>query len=165
MQWYLVHTKPRQEPLALENLQRQGYECYVPTLLIEKIRRSSTVLVQEPLFPRYLFIRLGLDFKSQSWAPIHSTIGVSRLVRFGTEPAKVDDGLIEVLREHEGRFKDQPQKLFTPGQKVVVTDGPFAGIEGVFQMASGEQRVMVLIELMNKPVRLPLAPNQVKSLG
>ncbi len=165
MHWYLVHTKPRQEALALENLARQGYECYLPTLVVEKLRRSTAVMVEEPLFPRYLFIHLGLDFKSQSWAPIHSTTGVSRLVRFGTEPAKVDDALIEVLREQEGHFKAQPQKLFTAGQKVVVTQGPFAGIEGVFQMATGEERVMVLIELMSKPVSLPLAPNQVKSLG
>jgi hypothetical protein len=25
MHWYLVHTKPRRERCALENLQRQGY--------------------------------------------------------------------------------------------------------------------------------------------
>lgn len=165
MHWYLVHTKPRQELLALDNLVRQNYECYLPTLPVEKIRQNSTVLVEEPLFPRYLFIRLGLDFKSQSWAPIRSTTGVSRLVRFGMEPAKVDDDLIGVLRDQESSFKAQPKKLFAPGDKVMVTQGPFAGIEGVFQMANGEQRVMVLIELMSKPVTLPLAPNQLKSLG
>jgi transcriptional antiterminator RfaH len=165
MHWYLVHTKPRQEQLALDNLQRQKYDCYLPTLPVEKIRQSSMVLVEEPLFPRYLFIRLGLDFKSQSWAPIRSTTGVSRLVRFGMEPAKVDDGLIETLREQESAFKAQPKKRFSAGDRVVITQGPFAGIEGVFQMASGEQRVMVLIELMSKPVTLPVAPNQLKSLG
>lgn len=165
MHWYLVHTKPRQEQIALENLERQNYTCYLPTLPVEKIRQSSTVLVEEPLFPRYLFIRLGLDFKSQSWAPIRSTTGVSRLVRFGMEPAKVDDALIDVLHQQETLYKARPKKLFSPGDRVVITQGPFAGIEGVFQIASGEQRVMVLIELMSKPVTLPLAPNQLKSLG
>lgn len=165
MHWYLVHTKPRQEKLALENLERQNYACYLPTLPVEKIRQGSTVLVEEPLFPRYLFIRLSLDFKSQSWAPIRSTTGVSNLVRFGMEPAKVDDGLIDTLRQQEVSFKATPQKLFAVGDRVVVTQGPFAGIEGVFQMASGEQRVMVLIELMSKPVTLPLAPNQLKLMS
>ena len=40
MHWYLVHTKPRQEGLALENLERQGYECYLPTLPSEKLRQG-----------------------------------------------------------------------------------------------------------------------------
>lgn len=165
MNWYLVHTKPRQERLALENLERQNYECYLPTLPVEKVRQVSTVLIEEPLFPRYLFIRLGLDFQSQSWAPIRSTTGVSRLVRFGMEPAKVQEGLIAALRQQEHQFKAAPKKLFSVGDRVVVTQGPFAGIEGVFQMTSGEQRVMVLIELMSKPVTLPLTPNQLKLLG
>ena len=40
MQWYLIHTKPRQEVCALENLQRQGYECYLPQLVLEKLRNG-----------------------------------------------------------------------------------------------------------------------------
>jgi hypothetical protein len=36
--WYLVHTKPRQEDVALANLERQGYECYLPQLRIERNR-------------------------------------------------------------------------------------------------------------------------------
>jgi transcriptional antiterminator RfaH len=31
MHWYLVHTKPIQEKCALDNLQRQGFKCYLPT--------------------------------------------------------------------------------------------------------------------------------------
>ena len=81
------------------------------------------------------------------------------------EPAKVDDALIDVLHQQETLYKARPKKLFSPGDRVVITQGPFTGIEGVFQIASGEQRVMVLIELMSKPVTLPLAPNQLKSLG
>ena len=59
MHWYLVHTKPRQEKCALENLQRQGFHCYLPTLPSEKIRQGVLMVADEPLFPRYLFIRLG----------------------------------------------------------------------------------------------------------
>ena len=57
MNWYLVHTKPRQEDIALSNLLRQDYECYLPTLPVEKLRKGGLALVEEPLFPRYLFIR------------------------------------------------------------------------------------------------------------
>lgn len=75
--WYLVHTKIRQEAVALANLQRQGFECFLPLIWVEKLRRGNLQVVQEPLFPRYLFIRLGMGAESQSWAPIRSTLGVS----------------------------------------------------------------------------------------
>ncbi len=57
MHWYLVHTKPRQEWCALQNLERQGFECYLPTLPAEKLRQGGLAVEGEPLFSRYLFIR------------------------------------------------------------------------------------------------------------
>ena len=165
MNWYLVHTKPRQEEMALRNLQVQNYECYLPTLPKEKISQQALTLVEQPLFPRYLFIRLGIDFKSQSWSPIRSTPGVSRLVRFGLEPAKVDDDLVANLREYEAKLKERPIELFQGGDKIRVVQGPFTGIEGVFKIKDGQQRVIVLIEMMSKMVAMPLAPHQIKRLA
>lgn len=152
MHWYLVHTKPRQEVCAQENLERQGYECYVPVFPKEKLRQNGVSVVNEPLFPRYLFIRLGQGHADQSWTPIRSTKGVSRLVSFGKNPAMVPDGLIDHLRSTEAVVQANPERLFTQGDQVRLTDGAFVGIEGVFQMANGDRRVMVLIELMGKPV-------------
>ncbi len=86
MHWYLVHTKPRLEKCALDNLDRQGYQCYFPTIPFEKLRQGLLTVADEPLFPRYLFIRLGQGDSAKSWAPIRSTKGVSRLVSFGIEP-------------------------------------------------------------------------------
>ena len=34
--WYLIHTKPRQEHIALTNLERQGYTCYLPHCALKK---------------------------------------------------------------------------------------------------------------------------------
>lgn len=152
MHWYLVHTKPRQEKCALENLERQGYECYLPVFPKEKLRQNGVSIANEPLFPRYLFIRLGQGHADQSWTPIRSTKGVSQLVRFGVNPAKAQDALIERLRATEAAVQSNPERLFTLGEQVRLTDGAFVGIEGVYQMADGERRVMVLIELMGKPV-------------
>lgn len=152
MHWYLVHTKPRQEKCALENLERQGYECYLPTFPKEKLRQNRVSIANEPLFPRYLFIRLGQGHADQSWTPIRSTKGVSRLVSFGMNPAMVPVGLINHLRSTEAVVQANPERLFTQGDQVRLTDGAFVGIEGVFQMANGDRRVMVLIELMGKPV-------------
>lgn len=158
MHWYLIHTKPRQERCALENLERQGFQCYLPTLPSERVRQGELTVSNEPLFPRYLFIRLGQEGSAPSWSPIRSTKGVSRLVSFGLEPAKVADSLVEVLRAQEASVQTQPERLFKPGERVRLTQAPFAGIEGIYQMTDGERRAMVLIELLSRQVRVQVAP-------
>jgi transcriptional antiterminator RfaH len=165
MHWYLVHTKPRQEKCALENLERQGYQCYLPMIPSEKIRQGALTVSDEPLFPRYLFIRLGSGASAPSWAPIRSTKGVSRLVTFGAQPAKVPDDLVDALREQEAAAQQVPVRLFKPGDRVRLTESPFAGLEGIYQMAEGERRVMVLIELMSRPVHVSVAPASLRQVG
>lgn len=161
--WYLVHTKIRQEVTALENLERQGFECFLPLMQVEKLRRNALQVVQEPMFPRYLFIRLGSDMGSQSWAPIRSTLGVSRLVTFGQTPAKVQDELVSQIRAHcEAGVQ---LRHFESGEKVEVTHGPFAGLEAIYQMADGEGRVMVLLNILSKPVKLSIEPAAVRKLS
>ncbi len=51
-----------------------------------------------------------------------------------------------------------PERLFKTGERVRLTEVPFAGIEGIYQMADGERRVMVLIEILSKPVAACVAP-------
>ena len=165
MHWYLVFTKPRLERCALQNLENQGYTCYLPTLPTERLRRGAVAIDPAPLFPRYLFIQLGQDASAKSWTPIHSTRGVSRLVRFGVEPAKVDERLIAALKAHQQAFEGQPERLFQPGERLRVASGPFTGLEAVYQMTEGDRRVLVLIELLCKPVELRLAPTELRKVA
>jgi transcriptional antiterminator RfaH len=165
MRWYLIYTKPRQEKSALQNLEQQGYQCYLPLLPKEKLRQGAVALTDEPLFPRYLFINLAQDFMAKSWSPIRSTKGVSRLVRFGAEPARIDDALVDLLRAHEASAIGEPQRLYQVGERVQLTAGPFAGIEGIYQMADGDRRVMVLIELMSKKVAVPVEMGALRKVG
>lgn len=149
------------------NLQQQGYECYLPVMRVEKLRQGALAFVEEPLFPRYLFIRLDFGASGKSWGPIRSTKGVSRLVSFGTEPAKVDDGLVELLRVRDAYMQgeSEPERLFKPGELVRLGEAPFAGVEGIYQMADGERRVMVLIELLSRPVAIRVAPASLSRAG
>jgi len=165
MHWHLVHTKPRQEVCALQNLERQGYPCYLPLRPAERLRQGVLAISEEPLFPRYLFIRLGHDDSARSWAPIRSTRGVSRLVSFGSEPARVSDHLIDSLKAHEATMRRDPLPLFTPGERVRLTEGPFAGVEGIFREADGERRVMVLIEMLSRPVTVPVSASGLRKVG
>lgn len=156
MPWYLVHTKPRQESIALQHLENQGYNCYLPTLRRERLRRGKSVVVVEPLFVRYLFIQLSDSLQGPAWGPVRSTRGVSRLVTFGTQPARVDDALVREIQHHERGHLDVVDPLFTPGDHVVITQGPFAGLEGIYQIGDGERRSLVLIELLSRPVAVPI---------
>ena len=163
LSWYVVHTKIRQEALAMTNLNRQGFECYMPMLKMEKMRRHKATLVEEPMFPRYLFIRLDTSGSGQSWSPIRSTLGVSQLVRFGGQPAVVDSKLIELLRTREQ--VGQPERLFKAGEKVVVADGPFAGVEAIFKTADAESRSMILLEMLSKPVAMRIETASLRKTG
>ena len=149
MNWYAIHSKPRQEERALDNLQRQGFEAWLPMLTVEKVLRGKLANVTEPMFSRYLFIRL--DTEQTNWSPIRSTLGVSRLVSFGNRPAVVADELIQALQTVPQRA---PERLFQPGQTIKIVSGPLKGIEGIFQQADGEHRAMVLIDLLNKQHRV-----------
>jgi transcriptional antiterminator RfaH len=160
--WYLVHSKPRQEQIALQNLEQQGFSCYMPLIKVEKLRRNKLTQVQEPLFPRYLFIQLGKGIYDKSWTPIRSTTGVCNLVRFGIEPAKVDENLIAALRQHETGQGAHTQSLFSPGERLQITSGAFAGLDVIYQMTDGNNRVMVLIELLSKPVKMFLEPGELR---
>lgn len=149
MHWYAIHSKPRQEERALDNLQRQGFEAWLPKLSIEKVLRGKLVRVEEPMFSRYLFIRL--DTEQSNWSPIRSTLGVSRLVSFGNRPAVVADELIQALQSLPQR---ETERLFQAGQAIKIVSGPLKGLEGIFQQADGEHRAMVLIDLLNKQHRV-----------
>ena len=72
-------------------------------------------MVLEPMFARYLFIRLGASGHGQSWAPSRSTLGVTQLVRFGAPPGKVDDQLITQLQPHDQT--GPPETLFEQGAR------------------------------------------------
>ena len=166
MNWYLLQTKPRQERLALLNLEQQGYESFLPLCRVEKVRRERIGVIEEPLFPRYLFVRLDSSQSGKSWSPIRSTRGVSKLVTFGQTPAKVNDELIRTLKCCDQQSQThEPQPLFREGQRLLVTQGPFAGLEAVYQMSNGESRVMVLINILSKPVKLLVTPGSLQKLS
>lgn len=161
--WYLVHTKPRQEDVALTNLQRQGYECYLPQMRIERIRRRKAEIATEPMFPRYLFIRLDSSDQGKSWSPIRSTLGVSQLVHFGARAAKVDDALVELLRQREQAMP--LDAMFHSGDAVIITDGPFAGIEAIYQTADADRRAFILLDILSKPVSMQIDTGRLRKAG
>ena len=144
--WHLVYTKPREERRALEHLRRQDYECYLPERPVERMRDGHRCIVTEPLFPRYLFIRLAPG--TSNWLPIRSTRGVSTIVRFGNR---------------QGEVAVRP--LFETGARLVAVEGPFAGVQTLYLEPDGDTRVRVLLEILGSEQRVSLPLAGLRAVG
>ncbi|MFW0758981.1 transcription/translation regulatory transformer protein RfaH [Pseudomonas sp. H11T01] len=154
--WYLLQCKPRQDERAQINLLRQNYVIFRPQLVSEYLIRGKPHKTAESLFPGYLFIQLSHD---DNWVPLRSTRGVSRIVDFNHVPAIVADDVIEHLRVR--CFKPlalQTTQALKPGETLHIIRGPLSTFEGVFLSMAGAERVMILLQFLNREqrVRVPL---------
>ena len=158
LRWYLVHTKRAQEATAAAQLARQGFEIYLPRLAQPIRRRGRWQSRIEALFPAYLFLRV--DEGKQALGPVRSTVGISHLVRFGSNYAIVPDRLIDALKSCEdpetGLHRLERPCLPAAGSHVRIFSGPFDGLEGVYERASGDDRVVVLLNLLGQNTRVYL---------
>ncbi len=151
-QWFAVYTKPRQERIAREHLARQGFHCFLPEALNPYQRQSKKNQPRiEPLFPRYMFLKAVPEV--QNLATVRSTRGVVGLVRAGFELVRVPQSIIRLLKARldpvSGLVNLDPVPV-EPGDKVRVFDGPFAGIEGILEAKTGEQRALILMDLLGR---------------
>jgi len=141
-QWYLIKTKPRQEKIAIANLENQKYQVYCPFALINNKNQF--------LFPGYLFIHL--DNESQDWSPIRSTKGVLNFIKFGLNFAKIPDRVIELIIQNEKNtaFKIKNINNFKKGDKVQITEGIFKNCTAIFQSFKSSDRVILFIKLLGQ---------------
>jgi transcriptional antiterminator RfaH len=164
--WYAIHTKPRQELKAEEHLQHQAFETYLPRIKELRRYRNKWRNVVAPMFPRYLFISLELG-RDNIYA-IRSTRGVSGLVRFGKYPKPVPHGVINFLKytaDQETGIHIPDRPLLEKGDGVTVLDGPFGGLQGIFQAVKGEERVIILLDILGKSNTVTLKRDLVLPTG
>lgn len=154
--WYVVHTHALSETRAAEHLRRQGYQTYVPQCRKWRSHARRRELVQRPLFPRYLFV--FLDIVRTQWRPILSTVGVSRLLMRDGKPNPVPLGVVEKIQEGEtgGLFDCAQVRQFNRDDPVRIINGPFADLIGRFQELADRERVFVLLNLMDRQVKVNL---------
>ena len=147
--WFAVLTKPRAEAVAELNLRRQGFHCLFPR--VRRMLRTAHGLEArvESLFPRYLFLRT--DPQTNSLAAVRSTKGAVGLVRFGIEPTRVPDAVMDRIQQRvdasDGFVRLEAPDLHA-GQLVRVTEGALSGWEGVFKCFESGDRVRLLLELL-----------------
>ena len=156
--WYLLTAKSNQDQRAEDNLLNQGYVVYRPLARVPRVRKGKRGYRFESLFPRYLFVQL--DPEHDNWAPIRSTFGVSGFVKFGMYPSVVPDSLVEYVRQNEREFERRAIMIdeFQKNDQVMVMEGPFKGLQGLFKQFDGAQRALVLLHFLGqqRPIKVPV---------
>jgi transcriptional antiterminator RfaH len=157
--WACAQTKPRQEEIALRNLQRQNFTVFYPFFMVPRTRHgiASGQYLAKPAFPSYVFVQLDDDYIN--WSPINFTLGVRRLLTYAESEDKeayrfpCRANFVEDLWRVRVMPSDRPPDLIPVGTTVKITRGPFAEKIALVTLSS-EDRVRVLLEVFNREVML-----------
>jgi transcriptional antiterminator RfaH len=150
--WYVAKTKARKEQLVEIYLtEKLGVEVFLPLIRRPASRRTGL----EPLFPTYLFCLV--DPHAADWPAIRWARGLSYFLGVNQEElVPISDELIAHLKQRVSWWNDGgyvPQ--FTSGEQVMVTNGPFSGLEGIFQRyVPARQRCQVLLEMLGRMAKV-----------
>jgi transcription antitermination factor NusG len=148
---YAVHTKPRQEKALAERLDADGVSCYVPLTTRLRTWQHRRRVVQEPLFPGYIFAKCSVD---DTYA-IHSS-GRAVQVIPAPDPTRTIRELSQIDRALEGGATLDPYPYLQDGTRVVVARGPLRGIEGDVDFRSSPHRVVLKISTLGRAVALEI---------
>ena len=161
--WFLLQFKSNSHILAERNLHRQGFETFLPMHEITKHIYNRYVSDLRPLFPGYMFV--AFNPASGPWKQINSTVGVSKLVSFGSQPSSVPLDLMSALMLRcDADSKLLPPKRLNKGDAVQLLAGPFSDYIAKVETIDAEQRVWVLMELMGQIARISVESNQLQTI-
>lgn len=145
--WWVVFTQPHKEQMVEGLLASMGLETCLPMIRPAHIRADRRPW--KPLFPRYLFVRAALAKVPRSrleWFP-----GVTALVSFGGEPARVPQCVIDLLRRRVEMLNQHGYGYIAPGERVRITSGPLKDLEAIFERPiSDAGRVRILVNILGR---------------
>ena len=148
--WFAIRTSPRSELRASSELFLRGIENYLPTRRVKRNWSDRIKIIDEPLFPGYLFGRFHLDDRVR----VLQALGVKQIVGTGNSPAPVSDSEIANLRTLvSANTMLVPWPYLYAGQRVRIDRGPLAGVEGfVVRAEQGALRIVVSVDLLQRYV-------------
>jgi transcription elongation factor/antiterminator RfaH len=161
--WYAIHTNPKEETRAEQNLKAWNVATFFPKIKERQHKRNKgPMYVTRPLFPRYIFAR----FKSgELLHKVRFTRGVKSVVGFGEGPTPIRDEVIEVIAAQVGEDGCISfSRRFKPGEKVSIQDGALRNMHGVFERElKDEERVIILLETIRYPLRAYVEPRMLQA--
>jgi transcriptional antiterminator RfaH len=151
--WAVANTMVNKESAARDSLERQDFTVYCP-MLSKRIRHArQTRNVMRALFPGYIFVQMPRE--TMRWRPISFTTGIRHLVKCGDVPGVIGDAFVRALkaREIDGVIS-KPHEPYQVGQRVRFMTGPMEGQVATILELSDRERLMVLMQLLNRPVKV-----------
>ncbi len=147
--WYVLHTKSRFENVVNEGLAKKSIDVFLPKIKVRSKRRDRKAMIQVPLFPGYMFVKT--DLNPYEHIEIVKTVGAVRIIGNKDGPLAVPQESIESLQIMLASNNDVTTgKDLRKGDRVMVVDGPFAGVTGIFIRYKGKERVVVYIEALGQ---------------
>jgi transcriptional antiterminator NusG len=170
--WYVVHCYSGSEHKVKHNLeqriaslgmQHRIFNIVVPEEEEIEIKEGKKRPVRRRIYPGYILVEMIMD--EDSWAVVRNTPGVTGFVGMGNQPTPLR------LEEVQAIFKRMESKsprirvTFKPGQKVRITEGPFADFVGIVdEIDPDKAKVRVLVSFFGRETPVELDFTQVEKI-
>jgi transcription antitermination factor NusG len=151
--WYALHVQATKEKHVATVLRDKGYTEFVPLYRARRRWSDRFQEVELALFPGYLFCR----FDPQVRLPILTTPWVRGVVGAGKTPIPVAGPEVEAIQAvvHSG-LGALPWPFLQEGDRVLLAEGPLAGLEGLLVDVRNESRLVVSVSLLQRSVAVEI---------
>jgi transcription antitermination factor NusG len=160
--WFAIVVKPRFDKAVARALEAKGYETLVPMYRKYHTYGKRSKLSELPLFPGYVCCR----FDAHTMLPILSTPGVVSVVGIRSVPMPLSETEINSLQAAiNAHLPVEPFPYLNVGQRVRITSGVLAGLEGIVLGPKPKLRLVLSITLLQRSVLLEIDRDQVMVEG
>jgi len=156
LHWFAVLVKSRHEFKSTDRLRSKGVETFFPT--VEKMRKwkDRKKLIEFPLFPGYLFVRTTKNAND-----LLNVLKVPGIVRMlctipGDPDVIPDDQITSLIKLVENKEALDPYPYLIEGQRVSITKGPLAGIEGILVEKLDKHILVLSVDVLRQGVALTI---------
>jgi transcription antitermination factor NusG len=157
--WFAVYTTPRHEKAVAKHFEFQQIESFLPLHMeVHRWKNGCKVNVEQPLFPGYIFARIG----RRDSPHVRSVPGVLSIVGSGREPHPLPDFEIEALRSGLHLRKFEPHPYLIVGEKARIKSGSLAGMVGVLARKKNNLRVVLTLELIMRSVAVEVDADELE---
>ena len=151
--WYALWTRSHSEQLVYDQLRAKGFDLFLPKIGVWSRRGGLRHLVGVPMFPGYLFLRHAMN--KGSYIEVRKARGLVRILgdcwnRLAVIPSKEIEAIQKVLG---ARLPAVAYPYLREGQRVRITRGPLAEVEGILNLIKPDKGLLVVsIELLQRSI-------------
>jgi transcription antitermination factor NusG len=161
--WFAIQTRPRYEKKVAAELREKAVESFLP--LHSELHRWSDRrrLVQLPLFPGYVFVRVTGNLSHR--VLVLRTNGVVSFVGDRRSGSPIPNSEIESIQSIlEGGVAVNPYPYLRIGQSVRIRGGSLDGVAGVLRALNGNQSLIISVNLIQRSIAIRLEGYQVEPI-